>query len=882
MGARTYWLAGILATAIGLWTTVAHAQKVTISASGDIHAGLPFALEVSAADFAEEPTPSIDKFEIPGTNITYLGMRPEVSTSLSIFNGRRTQTRTVVFVFRYRVLVDKPGAYNVPEITVTQGAKKASSKAARFRAKPIATSPDMRLKLNFPDRPVAVGETFEMTVDWYLRRQPEDQDFVIPLFDKVTWVDVHQPRISPLQRRKSITIPSGDREIHLPYTEATETLNGLQYTRLRFKASVTPIKAGKLEIPPGRVVARLQVGRSRGLFQMAQTKLYQAESAAHTLTVEPLPLQGRPPSFANAVGTSYSIQVSAARTVVKFGDPVELDILIRGDGRLEGLSLPKLAHAEGLPPGQFSVPDGTITGEIVELGDDAQGNAKKGKRFKVVTRLTSPDVRGVPPIAFSFYNPKERKYETVRSQPIALSVEGSAVVGAKQVVRAQPSGDGAGGDTSVPQGKSKRALSSLVGADLSLSAASKTLTEPMSMTGARMVLYLLYALPLLLLGVRLWQLSTRDRRDEKSSLRRAHKAVSQAIADAREQPAKSAGTALVTALRVLAKVCGRGSVRGEPVIERIESSGYDPRNADRPLAADLLSDAQTLADTWLAQAANPEPKTAGKTAAASILLIGASLLMVGTRPAQAQTLDSATGSSEVTLESARAAYQNALAITEREARTSAFGTSERMFRQLVEDAPHSPALITDWGNAALGAQDIGRATLAYRRAMALHPRQDRARRNLSWVRERMPEWLPKPQTEDLGSSLFFWHHTLTLSERHLIAGIAFALAIALIAPWGRRRRLLRLVAIAPAAIWVAMMVSIVLNDPPVDAAVVVVDETRLLSADSGGAPPVLPKPLPAGAEITILEDRDQWVRIALADGTEGWVQSSSVENVLPR
>ena len=45
--------------------------------------------------------------------------------------------------------------------------------------------------------------------------------------------------------------------------------------------------------------------------------------------------------------------------------------------------------------------------------------------------------------------------------------------------------------------------------------------------------------PLLLLGVRLWQLSTRDRRDEKSSLRRAHKAVSQAITDAREQPAKA-------------------------------------------------------------------------------------------------------------------------------------------------------------------------------------------------------------------------------------------------------------------------------------------------------------------------------------------------------
>lgn len=859
---------------LAIWTTPAHAQKVRISASGEMYAGLPFALEVSAMDFAEEPNPTVEEFTIPGAAITYLGMAPK---------GRR---RTVTFVYRYRVLVEKPGSYQVPAITVSQGGKQASSSPASFQAKAIATSRDMRLQINLPDRPVAVGETFEMTIDWYLRRQPQGQDFVIPLFDKVTWVDVHQVQLSPLQRRKSISVPSGDREIFIPYTEANETLNGLKYTRLRFKASITPIKAGTLEIPPARVVAHLEVGQSRGFFQVVQTQRFKAEGKAHTLEIEPLPLQGRPVSFANAVGTSYSIQVSAARTVVKFGDPVELDILIRGDGRLEGLSLPKLSHAEGLRPGQFSVPEGAPAGQIVELGQDAQGNAKKGKRFRVVARLESADVRGIPPIAFSYYNPTERKYETVRSQPIALSVEGSTVIGANQVVRSQPkSGADGNGDTSAPRSQSKRALNSLVGADLSLSAVTDTLSAPLSVAGARLLLYLLYGLPLLILAVRLWQLTTRASRDEKNSLRRAHKAVHSALAEAREQPARTGGTEVVNALRALAKACGRGSVRGESAIERIESSGYDPRLADDPLPGDLLDEAGALADRWLAQASDKAPEKrnskskGGKAATAAVALLAALTwpTVDGMRSVQAAEADS-----EVTLEAARKAYQDALAITEREARTAAFARSERMFRQLVETAPASPALATDWGNAALGAQDIGRATLAYRRAMALHPRQERARRNLSWVRERMPEWLPTPEAEDASDSLFFWHHMLTLSERHIIAGVAFAAAVLLLIPWGRRQRALRRLAILPGVVWVAMIASIMLDRPPLDQAVVVVDETRMLSADSAGAPPVLPKPLPAGTEITVLEDRDPWVRVALADGTKGWVQSTSVENVLPR
>ena len=38
-------------------------------------------------------------------------------------------------------------------------------------------------------------------------------------------------------------------------------------------------------------------------------------------------------------------------------------------------------------------------------------------------------------------------------------------------------------------------------------------------------------------------------------------------------------------------------------------------------------------------------------------------------------------------------------------------------------------------------------------------------------------------------------------------------------------------------------------------------------------------PLPRGAEVTVLERRDAWTRIRIANGTTGWVPAGSVERL---
>jgi hypothetical protein len=243
----------------------------------------------------------------------------------------------------------------------------------------------------------------------------------------------------------------------------------------------------------------------------------------------------------------------------------------------------------------------------------------------------------------------------------------------------------------------------------------------------------------------------------------------------------------------------------------------------------------------------------------------------------------ATGEDDVEqMRDARTVYQAALEEPDRVLRTRKFADAERLFAALVSRHENAPDLLTDWGNAALGSQETGRAALAYRRALRLDPNHERARKNLIWLRTRAPEWLPRPQEEGVLDSLFFWHHRLSVSSRLLLGALSFAAAVLLLAPWPvRRPRLLRRLAIPFLLIWIAMAGSTMLEPDPSREAVVVADGTFLRSADSLGAPPSLSNPLPAGTEVRIIENRAVWVRIALADGTRGWVGSSAVESVVP-
>lgn len=241
----------------------------------------------------------------------------------------------------------------------------------------------------------------------------------------------------------------------------------------------------------------------------------------------------------------------------------------------------------------------------------------------------------------------------------------------------------------------------------------------------------------------------------------------------------------------------------------------------------------------------------------------------------------ALASPEERVSEAVALYSEALDTQDRDLRLERFRRSERLFAAASLDGGNPTAdLYANLGNAALQSEHLGNAVLSYRRALLLDPDHARSLKNLEHVRELAPDWVPRRHAEGLFVDTFFaWHRTLSPHERSLAGASAFAVAALLIALGiVLRAPAARNVAILPAIIWLALLASFVL-DPARAAsqdAVVTAQETIARSADSIHAPARFSRPLPLGTEVRVLERREGWLRIEIANGREAWVRASSV------
>ena len=864
------WCAALCAiAALAILACTAFADEPTaefhLTGGGRPHVDIPFELDLVVENFDEAPAPEQPPLTIPDADITPLGATPNVSRSIQIFNGRRRELTQVTWVLRWRVEVHKEGRLLVPETTVVQGAKRATATGGAVDVDRVPVADDMEIQLALPTRPVFVGESIPVTLTWLFKRQPQDQTFAVPLMSSDAFV-VSAPTGDA--GRRVITISGGAKDLQLPYTvDKVETPRGT-FSRMTTTFFAAPRRAGQVDVEPASVVASLAVGRP-DFFGDAATRLFRATDQPRTLQVRTLPESGRPPTFAGAVGGQFSISVRTSRSVVQLGEPVELEIAVRSDQPLDALSLGRLSGEGRLPKDTFTAPAESPTGE---LSDDGHT-----KTFKVVAQVVGPATE-IPALAFSYFDPAQGAYRTIHSDPIALSVRGGSFVGAADVESAQPVPSGA---TATPTARSNAGgpaftdNGALVGADLALSTPDAADDAPLSGALLWTLFGLLHAVPLAVFGAVSWRHRTQSLREEKAEIRAARGRVEELVAAAATQPARDVAGPLGAALRELARVLGRdvadGGLADGGLLSRIETESYAPSAASQPLPVTVREGAAALTRRWLeeARAAGASAPSGGSPSTRATSVVAALLLSLAASSALAAP--DADG---------RSAYQTAMATTaDASGRRAAFAHAEALLGDAVRATPDRPELLADWGNAALGAGDVATATLAYRRALAIDGENPRARHNLTWLRSRQADVF-RPAGGGATDALLFFH-AWPRSRRLLVGAAAFALATLLLVPWaGRRRRALRGLAVIPAALWLGMVASVVVEDRGAQDAVVM-DDVVLRAADSPGAPAALSQPLPRGVEVAVLESRDTWTRIQIASGTSGWVPAGALQRVTP-
>jgi hypothetical protein len=418
-----------------------------------------------------------------------------------------------------------------------------------------------------------------------------------------------------------------------------------------------------------------------------------------------------------------------------------------------------------------------------------------------------------------------------------------------------------------PQAQAQGDDTSLVDADLALSSTGAAADTPLGGTLLWILVGLLYAVPLGILAFRSWQLRTAESREEASEVRAARKHVEELLDRSASAPAREVAGPLVAAMHELARVLGR-AVDDRGLLARIETESFAPEAAGKPLSPDLRSDAAGLLRRWSSERGTPR---AGKRGGAESAAAIAAVVLIGIAgDARADALDDG-----------RRAFQYAMELTgDASGRKAAFARAATALGEAARTHPDRPELLADWGNAALAAGDAGTAVLAYRRALALDPGNTRARHNLAWLRGRLPAHLQPSASAGATDTLLFFHRW-TRARRLVFGAAAFALAVLLVVPWRRARRRAGMFALAGLAlvVWAAMLASVLLEDRHTDDAVVM-DAVVLRAADSAGAPAAFTEPLPRGLEVTILERREAWTRVALPSGSSGWVPDGAVERVI--
>jgi len=575
----------------------ATAQKVRVQvARGPHYVGEQVDVEVIAEGFDEQPQPEIRPPQPTLGHLTFHGVSPQVSSSISIVNGQMTRSRRVSFTYHFRFISDEPGHAALAPFVLAQDGLTRATATVSLRLRPIPASDALAIGLQIPKGPLFVGQRVPISVDFLIDRELQrnlvSYALRVPLFEASQYRFVDEP--SP-DAKTELQVQTHSGTLMLAGTYREVTRGGRPFLHFSAQRTMIPLEAGTFEPAPPSVIVNQGTNYRRDLFggrQATAVRKMMARGLPTELEVAEVPATGRPPSFGGAVGRGYTLEVTADRSVVQVGEPIVLHFQLRGDGDLTTASLPRLDREGLLDPSHFRVPDDSPPGRIDE----------DGKHFEATVRVLDASVREVPALSYSWFDADTRRFETARSQPIALSVGAAEVIGANAVERrseprAAPEHESTGPSDGASR-KARRGSLALSGADLAVERDPQLLLRDDRAGGTGgAALAGLYGLGI---GAVALALLDRRRRGLDPQVLARRQALAQSRRDletALTKPGQEAAGAVAVALRaMLAEVPEAGGQALDVLLGECDARSYAPADGEgAPLPEALQLRAREIA-----------------------------------------------------------------------------------------------------------------------------------------------------------------------------------------------------------------------------------------------------------------------------------------------
>jgi hypothetical protein len=226
--------------------------------------------------------------------------------------------------------------------------------------------------------------------------------------------------------------------------ETEEEINGQPYTILTWHSILAAVKPGDFSLAvqtPVTVQVRTGAPRMSGdgsdpfnnpFFQSFFSGVTQKELTLSNdptaVKVLPLPTTGQPTDFTGAVGAFTAMsEISAPNGTV--GEPLTLRLKVNGAGSFDRVESPMLGSTDGWKTYRSS---GKLT-----PADSVGYRGEKDFEQAIIPQRAGHQT--VPALAFSFFNPETKQYETLHTAPISIEVEPGAMAStAPAIPSAQP------------------------------------------------------------------------------------------------------------------------------------------------------------------------------------------------------------------------------------------------------------------------------------------------------------------------------------------------------------------------------------------------------------------------------------------------------------
>ncbi len=351
---------------------------------------------------ADRPAPP----RIPDVSGLRIGEpRIEQRTSLQIVNGQTK--REQLHVFRYHLMPMEPGDYEVGPITYSHRNQTVQIPAQTLRVVMPTQQGEARslsdlvfARLSVEKENVFVQEAFNATISIYSRGVNLGRD-----------VGLSNMPDTGIQIQPFVQLASGQ-----------EVVGEDIYDVRRYQTTIRPLTAGVIELEPILQVQLLVPRQSQrhpffddsffhGFFSGMEAHPFDIATGPISISVRPLPEDGRPQDFSGGVG-SFNFRVEVQDAEVQPGDPISIQFVIEGEGNHNALSTPALEDSDLFR---------TYSPRLVQSDLDSAG--QRGKRiFEQVIIPRTALSEEIPPLTLHYFDPRLEEYRSIIQGPFSLTL----------------------------------------------------------------------------------------------------------------------------------------------------------------------------------------------------------------------------------------------------------------------------------------------------------------------------------------------------------------------------------------------------------------------------------------------------------------------------